>query len=408
MICIFVLVFQIICFLIFCFCGIKSIEDKLGELFVLGKKIIKRRSKIILMENAHSKVKNGGNVEQPKGLKENNLLSLGNEEKIEAIRIKASDQRKKLNTLELEKNSGRESEEVKINMNEIKDDIIKNELNPKKNDDNPIRQKTEGEIIDNLKIISFQNKVKENELNMQNNMDKISENSQLYDYASDELNELPFEKAIKYDKRNICIYYGNILLTSHIILSVFFRYNDYNLFIVKLGLLLMTFPINLTFNIFFFTNKNIKLSYINSMDDISTFWSNIPNTIYSSILASVFLILLKFMALTHNSVRTLRKMNNVDKAEEKSKCILKCIKLRIALYYLLSFIFLIIFGFYVLCFCAVFENTQIELVKSTLISWLISILYPFIICFLTSIVRVLALKLENKHFYTINKIMQML
>ena len=408
MICIFVLVFQIICFLIFCFCGIKSIEDKLGELFVLGKKIIKRRSKIILMENAHSKVKNGGNVEQPKGLKENNLLSLGNEEKIEAIRIKASDQRKKLNTLELEKNSGRESEEVKINMNEIKDDIIKNELNPKKNDDNPIRQKTEGEIIDNLKIISFQNKVKENELNMQNNMDKISENSQLYDYASDELNELPFEKAIKYDKRNICIYYGNILLTSHIILSVFFRYNDYNLFIVKLGLLLMTFPINLTFNIFFFTNKNIKLSYINSMDDISTFWSNIPNTIYSSILASVFLILLKFMALTHNSVRTLRKMNNVDKAEEKSKCILKCIKLRIALYYLLSFIFLIIFGFYVLCFCAVFENTQIELVKSTLISWLISILYPFIICFLTSIVRVLALKLENKHFYTINKLMQML
>ena len=144
------------------------------------------------------------------------------------------------------------------------------------------------------------------------------------------------------------------------------------------------------------------------MDDISTFWSNIPNTIYSSILSSIFLILLKFMALTHNSVRTLRKMNNVDKAEEKSKCILRCIKIRIAMYYLLSFIFLIVFGFYVLCFCNVFENTQIELVKSTLTSWLISILYPFIICFLTSIVRALALLMKNKYLYAANKIMQLL
>jgi len=402
MICIFVLIFQIICFLIFCFCGIKSIEDQLGELFLLGKNIIRRRSKLILIENIHANNQNAGKEDAK------NSLMQENEDKIKGLKIKAPDQRKKLNAIDLDKNSGRESEEIKININEIKEDIIKSELNPKKKDDNPIRQKTEGEIIDNLKIISFQNKVKENSPDNQNNIEKLSENSQLYDYASDELNELPFEKAIKYDKRNICIYYGNILLTSHIILSVFFRYNDYNLFIVKLGLLLMTFPINLTFNIFFFTNKNIKLSYIKSMDDISTFWSNIPNTIYSSILSSIFLILLKFMALTHNSVRTLRKMNNVDKAEEKSKCILRCIKIRIAMYYLLSFIFLIVFGFYVLCFCNVFENTQIELVKSTLTSWLISILYPFIICFLTSIVRALALLMKNKYLYAANKIMQLL
>ena len=399
MICIFVLFFQIICCLIFSFCGIKSIEDKLGELFSLGKKIIKRRSKLIMPENIQANNQNLGKEDEKQSQ---------NEEKIGGLKIKAPEQRKKINAIEFEKNSEKESEEIKIKINVFEDDIIKNELNPKKNDDNHIRKKTEGEIIDNLKIISFPNKVKENEPNIQNNLDIFSENSQLYDYASDELNELPFEKAIKYDKRNICIYYGNILLISHIILSVFFRYNDYNLFTVKLGLLLMTFPINLTFNIFFFTSKNIKLSYIKSMDDISTFWSNIPNTIYSSILASVFLILLKFIALTHNSVRTLRKMNNMDKAEEKSKCILKCIKLRIVIYYLLSFIFLIVFGFYVLCFCSVFENTQIELVKSTLTSWLISILFPFIICFLTSIIRVLALKMENKYLYAVNKIMQLL
>ena len=45
---------------------------------------------------------------------------------------------------------------------------------------------------------------------------------------------------------------------------------------------------------------------------------------------------------------------------------------------------MIVFGFYVLSFCAIFENTQIILVRSTFTSWLISLVYPFIICFVTS------------------------
>ena len=41
MICIIVLIIQIVCFLIFCFYGIKPIEDKLDDLFILGKVILK-------------------------------------------------------------------------------------------------------------------------------------------------------------------------------------------------------------------------------------------------------------------------------------------------------------------------------------------------------------------------------
>ena len=82
--------------------------------------------------------------------------------------------------------------------------------------------------------------------------EKKSKKTQIYEYENDELNELPFKKARKYDKRGFCKYYWNILMFSHIILNVFFRHNDYNLFTVKLGLLFMTFPINLTMNIFFF------------------------------------------------------------------------------------------------------------------------------------------------------------
>ena len=44
MICIFVLIIQIVCFLIFCFCGIKPIENKIDDLIILGKVMIRRLS----------------------------------------------------------------------------------------------------------------------------------------------------------------------------------------------------------------------------------------------------------------------------------------------------------------------------------------------------------------------------
>ena len=418
MICIIVLIYQIICFLIFCFCGINPIKKKLKDLFLLGKKIVRRLSKIqgfnlnLVKEpgniNINNKKKNKKLFNlwgQIKPLKEKNLLKPPRKQKIKGLKIKVSNSKNKQNSFVSDKNNSKESEEIKINITKINDDILKNELNNKKAND-PIYQKTSGDIIEDEKVIPFQKEPKNNKSKKENIIDNKSENSQLYDYEIDELNELPYEKAIKYDKRNFCIYYGNILLSSHIILNVFFLYNDYNLFTVKLGLLLMTFPINLAFNTLFYTNKNIKLNYIKSMNDVYSFWNNISNSFYSSLLGDTLLIILKCISLTHNSVRSLRKMRNVDQAEEKSVCILKCIKIRILIYYVLTFIFLIVFGYYILCFCAVFENTQIELVKSTINSWLISLLYPFIICFLTSFFRTLALKKRNKCLYAIKQIME--
>ena len=189
---------------------------------------------------------------------------------------------------------------------------------------------------------------------------------------------------------------------------VFFRHRDFNLFTVKLGLLFMTFPINLTMNIFFFTNESIKVSYLKSAKNLSSVWTQLDNTIYSSLLSSIILIMLKLICLTHNSVRQLRKVRDVDAAQEQSVCILRCIKVRIVIYYILSFAFLLVFGFYVLCFCAVFENTQIALIRSTLTSWLISFIYPLIICLFTSIVRSAAFKCKSKCLYFVKTMMQFL
>ena len=142
------------------------------------------------------------------------------------------------------------------------------------------------------------------------------------------------------------------------------------------------------------------------MDDISTFWDNIANSVYSSILSSTFLIILKLICLTHNSVRSLRKIKDVKYAKEKSKCVFRCIKLRIFIYYILSFAFILVFGFYVLSFCAIFENTQIVLIKSTFTSWVISLIYPFIIFLIASLIRSWSFSCKSKCLYVVKQILQ--
>ena len=217
---------------------------------------------------------------------------------------------------------------------------------------------------------------------------------------------MTYERALRYDDRKFCRYYCALLQIGHIILSVFCRCNDYNIFSIKLGLLLLTFPINLTVNGFFFTSKNMKDSY--NMDDFSQIYTNFMHSFISSLFSSIILIMLKILCLTHNSIRSLRKIKSVEKAKKKTIWMLRCIKLRINLYYILSFIFLLIFGYYIACFCTIFGNTQIQLIKSMFTSWGLSLIYPFGIYFIASIFRRIAINCKKKCAYRINQIMQMI
>ena len=227
------------------------------------------------------------------------------------------------------------------------------------------------------------------------------------DCDHEELNELDYEKALKKDGRNFCQYYIFKLRSSHVVLSVFFRRDDYNLFSVKLGLLFMLFPINLTFNIFFFTSNNIKSNYLNKMDDIGNYLANLLHSFLSSIFVTIIVIMLKFLCLTHGSIRGLKKLETGDKIRQKSVWTIRCIKIRICVYYILSYVFLLVFGYYVGCFCAIYKNTQLDLIISMFTSWGLSQFYPFMICFATTITRMIALKGKCKFFYKINKLMQM-
>ena len=224
----------------------------------------------------------------------------------------------------------------------------------------------------------------------------------------EELNALPFEDAKKYDKRNCCKYYCAIIQISHLVIYTFCHPGDYNLFIVKFGLFLFSFPLNLTINTLFYTTKEMQVVYLDKKNFISRIDVRaLVRSLASSLISAFILLFLKLLCITQSSIQRLRMINNIQEAKQKSVCVLRCAKCRVCFYYILSLIFLIAFLLYVTIFFSIFPNTQMTLLMDMGLSWCLTFIYPFGLAIFTSIFRRCSLRFDKACCYKFNKILQM-
>ena len=86
-------------------------------------------------------------------MKEKKLLNQQKGQEIEGLKIKVSNSKSKSNSLVLDKSNSKESEEIKINIEEINGNILKNELNKEKKVDQ-IHLKTNEDNIEDENISS--------------------------------------------------------------------------------------------------------------------------------------------------------------------------------------------------------------------------------------------------------------
>ena len=123
---------------------------------------------------------------------------------------------------------------------------------------------------------------------------------------------------------------------------------------------------------------------------------NIPQILYSSLISGFINGLIQILALTDSNIiefkRKAKKKNVIIKKEN----LVRKIKIKLVLFFLINLILLIAFWFYLACFCAIYKNTQIHLIKDTVISFCTSMIYPFGIYILPGIFRLAALNAIKK------------
>ena len=223
--------------------------------------------------------------------------------------------------------------------------------------------------------------------------------------TSSELNNLSYKEAIENDKRSYCTYYKSLIITKHLLFFSFLPTLDYNSRIIKIFLFFFDFSANFTVNAIFFNDDTMHKIYIDGGK--FDFIYNIPQILYSSLISGFINVLINKLALSDSNFYKLRKLKGKNNFNAKAKETLRLLKLKFVIFFVISLLFLIAFWFYIACFCAVYENTQIHLIKDTVISFGTSMLYPLGIYLLPGIFRIISLKGKNKEcLYKFRQILQ--
>ena len=209
-----------------------------------------------------------------------------------------------------------------------------------------------------------------------------------------ELNTLEYEIAVIYDKRTYFQYYWSLLKKKHLILFTFLPSNDYNLFTIKISLFLLSFSLYFTINGFFFSDDTMHKIH----EDKGAFniMYQIPQILYSSVISAIINMILKMLSLSEQNILIIKQEKNINLAIKKSKKIERYIIIKFIIFFFLSTILLLFFWYFISCFCAVYTNTQIILIKDTLVSFGLSMLYPFGLNLLPGMFRIPALRAKNK------------
>ena len=236
-------------------------------------------------------------------------------------------------------------------------------------------------------------------INKSNTIKKNSKKKSKYLYSNDlndqELNNLEYEIAVIIDKRTYFQYYCSLLRKKHLILFTFLPAKDYNLLTLKFSLFLLSISLYFVINALFFNDDTMHKIHVDHGS--FNFIVQISQILYSSVISATINIILKTLSLSEQNILDLKKVTIINYAITKSKEIRQCIAIKFVIFFVLSNILLLFFWYYISCFCAVYTNTQIILIKDTLISFAFSMSYPFGLNLLPGFFRIPALREKSKN-----------
>ena len=245
---------------------------------------------------------------------------------------------------------------------------------------------------------AFENKPKEEK--------KVNGNSK---YIDEELNRMNYQEALLYDNRSYWQYYISLLKKKHMILLTFASINDYNVFLLKFSLFVLSIAIYFALNTLFFRDSTMRQIFADRGK--YNFLYQIPQVIYSTLISSLMAFILKKLSLSQNEVIAIKREPNKKKADNLANSSKKWMKTKFYIFFFIGLFILLFCWYYLTAFSCVYPNTQLHLLKDTLISFGISLSYPFVINLIPGLFRIPALRSEKKDkekLYKVSKIIALL
>ena len=315
--------------------------------------------------------------------------------------------------------------ELKINFNPVKKNkIIKLENKNKKkkkyikNDSKKFKGKETKNFhfINKLKLKSksYKGNITQNiydhsynRINLINNIIDIKKNvivNKPIEKRDFELNSLNYLEALKFDQRNYCEYYISLIKYNHPILFSFVPFNDYNSKIIKMFLFFFSFCLDFAINALFFTDETMHKIYKDKGNFDLLY--QIPQILYSTIISKFIDTFIRSLALSQDNIIELKQAKDKQNLKKLHHRLLRILKTKFILFFFSGFLVLILFGYYITCFCGIYINTQIHLIKDSIMSLIISVLIPFVLYITPGIYRIPSLRVVKPNRVILYKISQ--
>ena len=236
-----------------------------------------------------------------------------------------------------------------------------------------------------------------------NNDDKEKYFKKILKYNDSELSSLSYKDALRNDKRTFSQYYCSLLKRKQLIFFSFFPNRDYNSQIIKSFLFFFFYSSSLTINALFFTDDTMHKIY----NDSGSFNLNyqLPLIVYSSLISSLINLIISFLSLSEKTFISIKSQKTLDKNINEKIGNMKC---KFIIFFFVIFILLSIFCYYLSCFCCIYQNTQMHLIKDSLISFGLSLIYPFFIDLIPGIFRILTLSNKKRSKECVYKFSQLI
>ena len=222
------------------------------------------------------------------------------------------------------------------------------------------------------------------------------------------MNSLEYEKAIIEDKRSCLQYYISLILEANSLLFSFYcRNKDLNSQIIKIFLFFFFFSIDFVINALFFNDDTMHKIYED--EGKFNFLYQIPQIVYSTLIGYIINSLIKFLSLSENNILEFKRAKFKSGLITHAKKLLKILKIKFTFFFIITFLLLLFCLYYITCFCGIYVNTQYHLIKDSLISFALSLLYPFVTCLIPCIFRFIALNAKKKdkaYLYKFSKFIQ--
>jgi len=238
-----------------------------------------------------------------------------------------------------------------------------------------------------------------------NNKNKVKEKLIMMKYQNCELNYLDFKKALKYDHRTFGQYYCSLLQIKNLFLFSFYPIGDYNIKIIKIFLFFLFFDIYFAINTLFFNESTIHQIYKDKGEYNLKYF--LPQIVYSFIISYIISSVIKFFSLSERNLLQLKYEEKQKNFSDKANKVKKFLILKYIIFFIFSFLFLIIFWYYLSSFCAVYKNSQVYLIKNTAISFTMSLVFTIFFIIFPCFLRISSLKNNgNKCFFQTSRILQ--